>query len=78
MLLERERARERERERGAIAPLRAPAAPTRDEVEEREASVHAGCITWWRACIAGRGRSDAHVGLTRDEQHPRLRWATRT
>ena len=50
------------RERGAFGPSRVPAAPTRDEVEEHEASGHANCRTWCTACIAGRGRADAHVG----------------
>ena len=55
------------RETGAIVPLGAPA-PTRDEVKEHEAlGGHANYRTWCRACVAGRGRSDAHVGATRDE-----------
>ena len=51
----------------AITPLRAPAAPTAAEVDEHEASGHCNYRSWCRACIAGRGRSDAHVSMEKDE-----------
>ena len=58
---------EEDGQRGALVPLRAPAAPTRDEVQEHEARKHANCRTWFRASTAGRGRADAHAGTSRDE-----------
>ena len=56
----------------AIAPLRAPSAPTLEEVEEHEAAGHCNYRSWCRACVAGRGRSDAHVtdGLSDENALP--------
>ena len=51
----------------AVVPLRAPAAPTAEEIEEHEASGHCNYRSWCRACIAGRGRSNAHVAADSDE-----------
>ena len=51
----------------AIAPLRASSAPTAEEVEEHEANGHCNYRSWCRACVAGRGRSDAHVSENSDE-----------
>ena len=53
--------------RKAIAPLRAPSAPTTEEIEEHEASGHCNYRSWCRACIAGRGRADAHAAVESDE-----------
>jgi hypothetical protein len=51
-----------------------PKQPTREEVEEREASGHLPYRTWCRSCGAGRGKSDAHsvtdVPEHLDEVHP--------
>jgi len=43
-----------------VRPLRAPNAPTKEEIEEHEASGHSNYRSWCQACIVGRGRSDAH------------------
>ena len=36
--------------------------PTAAEVQEHEISGHEPYRSWCRACVAGRGRADAHVG----------------
>ena len=51
----------------AIKPLRAPEAPTIEEVEEHEAGGHCNYRSWCRACVAGRGRADAHTAADSDE-----------
>lgn len=51
----------------AVRPLRAPQAPTRDEIDAHEASGHCNYRSWCRACIAGRGRSDPHSSASGDE-----------
>ena len=38
-----------------------PEQPTAAEVQEHEISGHEPCRSWCRACVAGRGRADAHV-----------------
>ena len=43
-----------------VRALRAPDDLTKDEIEEHEASGHGNYRAWCRACVAGRGRSDAH------------------
>ena len=53
-------------ERSAIARNCGHQLPRRFD-EEQEASGHAKYRTWCRACIAGRGRADAHVGPVRDD-----------
>ena len=50
-----------------VKALRAPEAPTRDEVEDHEASGHSNYRSWCRACVAGRGRTDAHKTQESDE-----------
>ena len=49
------------RERPARALRRRPKQPTAAEVQENEISDHVPCRSWCRACVAGRGRADAHV-----------------
>ena len=39
-----------------------PEQPTAAEVQEHEISGHEPYRSWCRACFAGRGRADAHVG----------------
>ena len=36
-------------------------------MEEHEANGHCNYRSWCRACVAGRGRSDAHVSESSDE-----------
>ena len=38
-----------------------PEQPTAAEVKEQTISVHEPYRSWCRACVAGRGRADAHV-----------------
>ena len=58
---------ELQEESGVVKPLRAPSAPTRQEIEDHEASAHIPYRSWCRACIAGRGRSEAHRQHDSDE-----------
>ena len=38
-----------------------PVGPTRQEREDHNAAGHVPYRSWCRACVAGRGRSDAHL-----------------
>ena len=48
-------------EPGAIRARAVPVGPTRQEREDHEAAGHVPYGSWCRACVAGRGRSDAHL-----------------
>ena len=50
------------RERPARVLRKRPEQPTAAEVQEHEISGHEPYRSWCRACVAGRGRADAHVG----------------
>ena len=52
-------------EPGAIRARAVPVGPTRQEREDHNASGHVPYRSWCRACVAGRGRSDAHLTSTR-------------
>ena len=41
---------------------RRPEQPTVAEAQEHEIGGHEPCRSWCRACVAGRGRADAHGG----------------
>ena len=53
---------------GAPELRRRPEQPTAAEVQENEISDHVPCRSWCRACVAGRGRADAHVGRPAGEK----------
>ena len=50
------------RERPVRVLRKRPEQPTAAEVQEYEISGHEPYRSWCRACVAGRGRADAHVG----------------
>ena len=50
------------RERPVRVLRKRPEQPTAAEVQEHEISGHEPYRSWCRACVAGRGRPDAHVG----------------
>ena len=50
------------RERPVSVLRKRPEQPTAAEVQEHEISGHEPYRSWCRACVAGRGRADAHVG----------------
>ena len=50
----------------AVRPLRAPGAPTKEEIDTHMAS-HTPYCSWCRHCVAGRGRSDAHRRVDHSE-----------
>ena len=47
-------------EAGVMRARSVPVGPTRQEREDHEAAGHVPYRSWCRACVAGRGRSDAH------------------
>ena len=47
-------------EHTALKKKRLPPTPSADDVEAHESAGHVPYRTWCRACVAGRGRSDAH------------------
>ena len=49
------------RERRVRVLRKRPEQPTAAEVQEHETSCHELYRSWCRACVAGRGRADAHV-----------------
>ena len=48
-------------EPGAIRARAVPVGPTRQERGDHGAAGQVPCRSWCRACVAGRGRSDAHL-----------------
>ena len=48
-------------EPGAISARAVPVGPTRQEREDYNAAGHVPYRSWCRACVVGRGRSDAHL-----------------
>ena len=46
-------------ELGAIRARAVPVGPTRQERDDHDAAGHVPYRSWCRACVAGRGRSDA-------------------
>ena len=50
-----------------VRARQAPAEPTQKERDDHEASGHAVYRNWCRACVAARGRSDAHPTTGRSE-----------
>ena len=50
------------RKRPARVLWRRPEQPTAAEVQQHEISGREPYRSWCRACVAGRGRADAHVG----------------
>ena len=50
-----------------IIPLRAPEAPTEQEIEEHEAGGHPNFSSWCRACVAGQSRDQPHRAQDRSE-----------
>ena len=48
-------------EPAAIRAGAVPVGPTRQEREDHEAAGHVPYRSWCQACVAGRGRSDAHL-----------------
>ena len=50
------------RERPVRVLRKRPEQPTAEEVQEHEISGHEPYRSWCRACVAARGRADAHVG----------------
>ena len=50
------------RERPVRVLRKRPEQPTAAEVQEHERIGHEPYRSWCRACVAGRGRADAHVG----------------
>ena len=55
-----------EEERPAVRPQRGPGEPTAAEREEHAAS-HVPYRAWCRSCVAGRGRSRAHLAVDHRE-----------
>ena len=49
-----------------VKPMRAPHEPTQEEIDEHNVH-HCHFRSWCRACVAGRGKSDAHRKL--DDQY---------
>ena len=48
-------------EPGAVRARAVPIGPTRQKKEDHEVAGHVPYRSWCRACVAGRGRSDAHL-----------------
>ena len=55
-------------EAGAIRARPLPIGPSREERQNHEAVGHVPYRAWRRACVAGRGRSDAHRPTKETEQ----------
>ena len=50
-----------------VRPLRAPEAPTAEEIEIHEAADHPNFRSWCRACVAGAPRDSQHRAQDRSE-----------
>ena len=50
-----------------LRPLRAPEAPTVEEIEVHEAAGHPNFRSWCRACVAGAARDSQHRAQDKSE-----------